>query len=234
MEVSDQLAFLQAIAPSEIIEASKGFYGEQFKILEDETDENSAMLRGIFANRFTMLDEGYAKKLASEFRNYDKVNPDLKDAVATAYARTHSDFESIVEKYRESTSDEDRVRLLGAMMSFKDASLITLSLGFALGGEVKRQDVGTMILASLRNPDARSLTWTWLKVNIDRLKKLFDGTESLSRILISVIPVLGIGRVEEAEKFFEKNRVGVESSVEAGLEKLRIYDDLVRKILSSA
>jgi tricorn protease interacting factor F2/3 len=67
-----------------------------------------------------------------------------------------------------------------------------------------------MILASLRNPDARSLTWTWFKVNIGQLKKLFEGTETFSRILISVIPVLGIGRVEEAEKFFEENKVGVE------------------------
>ena len=234
LEVSDQLAFLNTIAPSKIIEISKEFHREQFKILENMTDENSVMLQGIFANRLAMLDESYAKELASSFHDYDKIDPNMKDAVATAYARTYSDFESIVKKYRESASDEERVRLLGAMMSFKDASMIALSLGFALGGEVKRQDIGTMILGSLRNPDARSLTWTWLKVNMDRLKKLFEGTETLSRILISAIPILGIGRVEEAEKFFEENRVGLENSIEAGLEKLKIYDNLVRKIMFSA
>jgi len=40
---------------------------------------------------------------------------------------------------------------------------------------------------------------------------------------------MGIGRVEEVEEFFEKNKTGVEKSVEAGLEKLRVYDDLARR-----
>jgi tricorn protease interacting factor F2/3 len=231
LEVSDQLAFLYSIAPSKIIEISKEFHRSQLKILEGKTDENSGMLRGIFANRLAMLDESYAKELSSRFRDCKNVEPDMKDAVATAYARTYSDFETIVKNYRESVSNEERVRLLGAMMSFKDPSLIALSLGFTLSGEVKRQDTGTVILASLRNPDARSLTWTWLKVNMERLRKLFEGTGKYSQILLSAIPILGIGKVEETEKFFEKNRIfEAEKGIEAGLEKLKIYDDLVRKI----
>ncbi|MCJ7632860.1 M1 family metallopeptidase, partial [Candidatus Bathyarchaeota archaeon] len=234
LEVSDQMAFIYALMPSKIIEISKEFHRSQLKILENKCDENSIMLRGIFANRLTMLDEDYAKDLASRFRDIDQVEPDMKDAVTTAYARTQNAFEPIVKMYRESTSDEERIRLLSAMSSFKDTSLIALSHGFALSGEVKRQDIGTVILSSLRNPDAKELTWIWLKINIERLRSLFEGTGRLSQILLSAIPILGIGKVEEVEKFFNQNKVlGAENGIEAGLEKLKIYDGLVRKILLS-
>jgi len=235
LEVSDQLGFLHTIIPSKITEISKEFHRLQLKMLEDRTDENSSMLRSIFANRLVIIDERYAKELTVRFRDYDRVEPDMKDAVATAYARTYNDFEMMVKRYRECVSDEERVRLLGAMVSFKDESLIALSLGLTLSGEVKRQDTGTMIFAALRNPEARSLTWTWLKVNIEFVRKLFEGTGTLSRILLSAIPILGIGKVKEIEEFFEKNKViGAESGVEAGLEKLKIYDNLTRKIRQSS
>jgi tricorn protease interacting factor F2/3 len=101
---------------------------EQLKILRDKTCENSAMLRGVFASRLAFIDEDYAKGLSLEFKDFDKVDPNMKDSVATAYARTYNDIDTIVKKYRESSSDEERVRLLAAMMSFKDRSMIALRL----------------------------------------------------------------------------------------------------------
>jgi len=230
-EVSDQLEFLYSVMPSKVAEVSREFHMSQLKILEGKTDENSSMLRGIMAGRLAMIDEGYAKELGSKFHDYVKVEPDMKEAVVIAYARAYGNFEGIVRKYRESSSDEERIRLLNSMMSFKETSLVALSLGLALSGEVKRQDIGTMILVATRNPDARDMTWLWIKVNIGRLKKLYESTGMLSRILLSVIPILGIGKIEEVEKFFEENRIpAAEMGIQAGLEKLKIYDRLVKNI----
>jgi len=229
-EVSDELIFLYLIMPSRVAEISREFYRSQLKVLEGKTDENSSILRGIMAGRLAMVDEAYAKELGARFLDYEKVEPDMRAAVALAYARAFSDFEQIVSQYRKSLSDEERARLLDAMASFKETSLVALSLGLALSGEVKRQDVGSMILSAATNPDARDLAWTWLKVNVGRLLKLYEGTGRLSRILLSVIPILGIGRVEEVEKFFEENKIPeAEKGVEAGIEKLKIYDRLVKK-----
>lgn len=234
LEVSDQLAFLYSIIPSKISEISKKFHKSQLKILQVKTDENSSMLRGIMAGRLAMIDDGFAKELGSSFKDYDKVGPDMKDAVAIAYARAYSDFEGIVKKYRGFISDEERIRMLSPLMSFKDKSLVALSLGFALSGEVKKQDVRTLILMATRNPDARDIAWMWLKVNIELLRKLYEGTGTLSRVLLAIIPILGIGRVKEVEKFFEENRIPeAEKGIEAGLEKLRIYDRLVKSVSSS-
>jgi len=230
-EVSDQLIFLYLIMPSKVAEISREFHRSQLKILEGKTDEDSSILRGIMAGRLAVVDEAYAKELGARFHDYEKVEPDMRAAVAIAYARAFSNFEEIVGRYRKSLSDEEKTRLLDAMTSFKETSLVALSLGLALSGEVKRQDIGSMILAATANPDAKTLAWIWLKVNIGRLLKLYEGTGRLSRILLSVIPILGIGRVEEVEKFFEENRIPeAEKGIEAGMEKLKIYDRLVENV----
>jgi tricorn protease interacting factor F2/3 len=228
-EVSDQLMFLYLIMPSRLAEISREFHRLQLKILEGKTDEDSSILRGIMAGRLAMVDEAYAKELGIRFHDYEKVEPDMKAAVAIAYARAFSNFEEILSRYRKSLSDEERTRLLDAMTSFKERSLVALSLGLALSGEVKRQDIGSMILGAAANPDARNLAWIWLKANVGRLLKLYEGTGRLSRILLSVIPILGVGRVEEVERFFEENRIPeAEKGIEAGMEKLKIYDRLVK------
>lgn len=189
------------------------------------------MLHGIVAGRLAMVDDTYAKELGSSF--LDEVEPNMKEAVALAYARAYGNFEGILLRYRESGSDEERVRLLSSMMAFKDPALVALSLGLALSGEVKRQDVGTMILAAAGNPEAREVTRLWLKTNIAWLRGLYEGTGTLSRILLTVIPILGIGRHEEVKGFFEKNTIpGAEGGIKAGLEKLKVYSRLADDMAS--
>lgn len=226
-EVSNQLSFLSSIIPSKTSEISRQFHGSQLKILRGKADENSSMLHSVVARRLIMVDDVYAKELGSEFFDYDKVDPEMKEAVAMAYARTYGNYEEILAKYRKSSSDEERIPLLSSMMGFKEPSLVALSFGLALSSEVKRQDVLTMILAAAGNPDAREVTWIWLKTNIGRLKSLYEGTSEFSELLLSVIPIVGIGRLQEVESFFEKNMImGAETGIKAGMEKLRVYDRL--------
>lgn len=231
LEVSDQLAFLYSLAPLRIAEVSKEFHRSQLKILEGKSDENSSMLRGVMAGRLAVADESYAEELGSRFSDYERVEADMKDAVALAYARAYGNFEEVVKKYRTVSSDEEKVRLLSSMMSFREPPLVALSLGLAFSGEVKRQDIASMILSATRNPEAKATTWMWLKVNLMRLRTLYEGTGTLSRILLSAIPHLGVGRVGEVERFFEETKLPeAEKGIEAGLERLKIYDRFVKTI----
>jgi len=213
--------------PARVAEASREFHRSQLTVLTGKTDENSLILRGTMAARLVMVDDNYAMKLADEFKDYGNVEPDMRQAVAIAYARAFNNFENVVKKYRSADSDEERIRLLNAMMNFSERSLVAMALGWALSGEVKRQDVASAVLAAAMNPNIRDMVWTWIKVNIETLRKLHEGTARLSRVLYATIPVLGIGRVEEVERFFMENEVKeAEKGIEAGLEKLRIYDKL--------
>jgi len=49
------------------------------------------------------------------------------------------------------------------------------------------------------------------------------------------ILILGLGRVQEVEKFFDENWIPeAEKGINAGLEKLRIYQKLLDRISSEA
>jgi tricorn protease interacting factor F2/3 len=230
-ELSNQLAFLYSVTGSRIAEASRDFHRSQLRILENKKDEISSMLRGIIAARLVMIDDSYAAELGSKFRNYEKIEPNMREAVAVAYARSYSDLESIVKKHRESDSDEEKLRLLSAMMTFKEKQLLSKSLELIPRNEVKKQDISNLILSGTRNPDARQTIWEWLRLNMAYLRKVNEGYGGLGRVLQYSVPVLGLGRIEEVKRFFERNRIPeARRGIDAALERLEIYDRLVERI----
>lgn len=232
-EVSNQLSLLYQLAPLQVTDVTKKFHRSQLAGLKGKTSENSSMLRGIIARRLTMIDIEYAKEIASKYSASEEIDPDMKDAVAIAYARANGDFEGVISRYRESSSDEERIRWINSMMSFKDASLVSLSLGMALSGEVKKQEIGSMIIMASRNPDAKDIVWKWIKININRVNQLYEGTGSLSRVLNAIIPLLGIGKVQEVINFFKSaNLPEAETGISAGIERLKIYDNLMKTMTS--
>ena len=234
-EVSDQLAFLYSIVGSKIAEVSRDFHRAQLAALENRVDEISSMMRGIISARLAMIDDDYAAKLGSRYDKYETVEPDMKEAVAVAYARAYGNFEAVARKYRESTSDEEKERLLVSMATFKEPRLISKLFELVKRGEVKKQDQASLISATMRNPYAKDTTWRWLKSSMPHLREVYEGTGDLSRMLQSCIPILGIGRVEEVERYFNENRVPeAQNGIRAGLEKLRIYQRLVNGFPSVA
>ena len=77
----------------------------------------------------------------------------------------------------------------------------------------------------------RGKVWDWIKDNIIAIRKLHEGTGGMSRLALAIIPILGIGRIAEIEKFFSENRFPeAEKGVEAGIEKLKIYDRFVNSL----
>ncbi len=232
-EVSDQMASLYSLTPS-IADLSTRFHKSLIKTLGERKDENSAVLRGAAAYRLAMVDADYARELGGRLSEYESVEPDMRQGVAAGYARTTEDYEGVLKRYRGSSSDEEKVRFLSALMSFKDVSLIDRSFGFAMSSEVKRQDFSGVLMSSTRNPQARNQVWDWLQGNLQWLNKLYEGTGIVSRLLRELIPYSGIGRAGEVESFFKQTKIPeAETGIEGGLEKLRIYDRLVQNIESS-
>lgn len=231
-EVSDQLGLLYTLVSSEVIKIAKEFHHTQLDLLDHKTDENSSILRGKVAYRLALVDEGYASKLGKDFKDYPKVPPDMKQAVAMAYARSTNDFDSLAKIYRESNSDEDKLRFLNALTAFTDKALLQRTLAFALSGEVKRQDVIAVIHDAAEKPHAKDLLWTWLQLNLEKIRDLYQNTGVLSGMFGALIPILGIGRIQEVENFFGKHKMPeAEMGIKAGLEKLRAYDRLVKTIV---
>jgi len=230
IEVSDQLSFLYQIAPSRLIETSRKFHNAGLKIFESKKDDNSTTLKGIVAARLTLLDDAYAKTAGSKFKGLANVEPDMKRSVVMGYARSSDDYDGLIGGYLKSTTDEERLRFLEGLVSFKNPELIARTLDFAVGGKVKRQDVRNVILYATANPDARNVAWEWFKKNMAKLEAMYSGTAQFSIILREYFSIIGVGRAAEVEKFFNEHKV---IGADIALERLKIYDQLAKKIIAT-
>jgi tricorn protease interacting factor F2/3 len=231
VEVSDQLSFLYQIAPSKLAETSRKFHSNSLKIFENKKDDNSVTLKGIIAARLTLLDDSYAKLAGSKFNDLANVEPDMKRSVVMGYARSSNDYDGLTSRYTKSTTDEERLRFLEALASFKNPDPVAKTLDFALSGKVKRQDVRNVILYATANPDAKTALWEWFKKNMAKLEQMYAGTAQFSIILREYFSIVGVGRAPEVEKFFSEHKV-IGSDI--ALERLRIYDKLAKNIAATS
>ena len=231
IEVSDQLSFLYQIAPSKLKETARRFHSTSIKIFENKMDDNSTTLKGIIAARLTLLDDAYAKTAGSKFNDLAGVEPDMKRSVVMGYARSSNDCDGLLSKYVKSTTDEERLRVLEGLVSFKTPELTAKTLDFALSGKVKRQDVRNVLLYATANPDSRTVVWEWFKKNMDKLEKMYAGTAQFSIILREFFSIVGVGRRAEVEKFFSEHKA---IGADIALERLKIYDNLAQRIISKA
>jgi tricorn protease interacting factor F2/3 len=230
-EISDQLSTLWGLLPSKFANISKRLHQAMLASLDKNNDDSSAMLRGTVAARLAVLDNDFASKLAADFSHYGEVSPDMKGAVAISYATFTNNYDAILKAFRESASDEDKDRFLQAMAHFTKTGLLQRTLEFTMSGEVRRQDVIGVILATAGNPYCKDLTWNFIKAHIQKIEELYQSTGILSGALLSLIPILGIGRVEEFERFFADHEMrDAQVGVKAGIEKLKAYDRLVRSL----
>ena len=231
IELSDQLSFLYQIAPSKLAETSRRFHSAGLKIFETKKDDNSTTLKGVIAARLTLLDDAYAKSAGSKFKDLASVEPDMKRSVVMGYARSSNDYDGLISRYTKSATDEERLRFLEGLVSFKNPELIAKTLDFALSGKVKRQDLRNVILYATSNPDGRTALWQWFKKNMTKLEAMYAGTAQFSIILREYFSILGVGLAAEVEKFFSEHKV---IGADIALERLRVYDQLAKKILAGS
>src|SRR3989454_1641459 len=227
-ETSERLTTLFQIAPRKIVDLSRRYHKSQLSILERKKDENSSLLKGTVAVRLALLDDTYAREAGAKFKDLSTVEPDMKRAVIVGYARSSIDYDGLIERYNKSTTDEDRLRYLEGLASFKRPDLVRKVQDWAMAGNVKRQDIGRGLLQfATANPDAHAVTWEWFKDNVEKLDKMYEGTATLSAYMRAYISILGVGRVGEVEKFFSEHKL---AGADATLERLEINDRLAKEI----
>jgi len=195
--------------------------------LQSKNDENSKLVRGVVAAQLTLLDDSYAKEQSSKVKDLSNIEPDMKRPAVIGFARATNDYDALMTGFKKSTSDEERLRYLEGLASFKKPELVGKALEFSLSPEVKKQDVRNMVLYATSNADARNATWEWFKTNIEKLDKMYEGTAQLSCIMRSFISMVGVGHVGEAESLFIQHPL---PAADATLERLRIFDRLARNI----
>jgi tricorn protease interacting factor F2/3 len=183
----------------------------------------SGALRESLLGQRVWVDAEFAQRLARHYDEYDRVNPEAREAIATAFVRTGgaAEFEVVLRRFRSAESEGEMFRLLGALTASTDPALVGRILSMAEHNEFLLSLVPAAIVGASRNVEARAMTWAWLQRNLATYAESFRGTGRTSDLLEVVIQRLGLGRESEVRAFFE-GRAVVEGSqgIAKGLELL--------------
>ena len=190
-----------------------------------------ALLRSFAISALTRLGDGQvAGEAESRFRAFlkrpDSLSPDIGEAVFSAVAwngdgGTHARLAAL---YRKAGTQEEKLRLLGALCAFRDKRLLLKTLDLCMTPRVRSQNMQLPIMRIAANPYGREVLWPWLRKNWGGLAaKIGHGNPIFCRIVASIERVADAGMEGEIRAFFGKNPTpGTERVLEQTLERVRV------------
>ena len=180
-------------------------------------------LRESLLSQRVWVDPDFARQMAARYDEYDRMPPEAREAIATAFVRTGgaAEFEIVLRRFRSAPSEAEMFRLLGALTAATDSALVERILLMAEHKELLLSLVPVAIMGAARNVEARGITWSWLQRNLDSIAEKFRGTGRTSDLLEVVIQRIGLERDNELREFFRNRRVTEGSQgIAKGLELL--------------
>ena len=167
-------------------------------------------------------------------KDKNSLSADLQEAVFSLAAwngneKLHTKF---VTLFKKASSQEEKLRFLGAMCSFRQKKLLLKTLQFTLGPDVRSQNIQLPIMRINSNIYGKEFMWPWLKNNWKKiLKKAGKGNPLLKRVVESIGNILDSSQEKEVRKFFKKNPVrGTEMTLEQMLERVRIHSKFLSNL----
>ena len=167
-------------------------------------------------------------------KDKNSLSADLQEAVFSLAAwngneKLHTKF---VTLFKKASSQEEKLRFLGAMCSFRQKKLLLKTLQFTLGPDVRSQNIQLPIMRINSNIYGKEFMWSWLKNNWKKiLKKAGKGNPLLKRVVESIGNILDSSQEKEVRKFFKDNPVhGTEMTLEQMLERVRIHSNFLKSL----
>jgi aminopeptidase N len=179
------------------------------------------------------VDPAFAEEISPRFDSWDRLDPDLRLAVAIARVRAGGErgFEAVRKARERAGSDADADRLERGLAWSPSPARVREILDLASAGGINRGHVFRVALQAASNPAGRDVTWAWVQQNLDGLTGIFRGSGYLPLLLEHTIPLLGLGRAAEVRRFFEGHATPEGTrGLAKGLERLDIVERLAPRL----
>uniref|UniRef100_A0A453KP48 Aminopeptidase n=1 Tax=Aegilops tauschii subsp. strangulata TaxID=200361 RepID=A0A453KP48_AEGTS len=131
--------------------------------------------------------------------------PDTRKAAYLAVMQNvsssnRSGYDALRKIYKESAEGEERLQVLGILSSCRDKGIVLESLNLIFTSEVRNQDA--YILLRGIQPEAREISWNWLKENWELISKTFAGS-LITDFVETIVPLFTSNeKAAEISKFF--------------------------------
>ncbi len=177
-----------------------------------------------FSNHKGVLYE--AKKRFDEHLKNKNLDPNLRGVVygLVAYEGDKKTFETLKNIYLKEKIQEERMRLLGSLCSFKQKEILKKSLEFSLSKNVRTQDAYAVVSLIGGNEYSGDLAWEFLKKNWNKYYKMYGEGHHMSILIKSVLSrYKSPDKIKEIRDFFKKHKVpSAKRAIEQSIEMIRI------------
>jgi tricorn protease interacting factor F2/3 len=212
---ADQLHDLRAIADEAPIvqSAYQEFYPSLIRQIGEAPrpgePETMGATREMLTREYAKVDPSYARKLSAKFEDYSHLDPNIREAVATAYAVTNGEAarRPLLNLVKSLDSEVDRSKIYAALSSFTDPRLVKDTLELVISGEVPRSDSAYPLMNGATNPHVRDAYWDWLTRRYDMLRNLYGNSQQFYLFMAICISYCGAGREAEVKRFLSGRRL---------------------------
>ncbi len=204
-DIADQLHGLWLVLGEHpvVTPAARSFLRHQYRRLTPHRHPGETETDGVLRERVGVAlawsDPEIARTLADAFRDPTSVDPDLRPAASTAFARfggasEHAELRRLVET---APSVGEAVDYELGLVSFRDPSLVAASLDLLDRGVLNRAHLPQIVRRAAWNPEARDLLWQWITRHLESLGQETRGTGFASYVYEYALPYVGLSRPEE-------------------------------------
>ena len=177
-----------------------------------------------FSDHEEILNE--ANKRFSEYLKGNKIDPNLRSLIynLVAYSGDKKTFEILKNRYIKETSQEEKIRLLASLGTFKQKEILKDALEFSLSKYVRNQDAMYVLSIVGSNECADDLAWEFLKKNWNEYYKRYKESHIMPNLIKSaVLRFKSLEKINEIKEFFKKHKVkGAKRAIEQSIEAIRI------------
>ena len=162
------------------------------------------MLRESLTFARVRVDPGFARTLSELFTGWDRLDPDLRSAVAIARVRTEGSLgHREAKKGMENAGTEiERLRFERALAWSSESALVERTLDLVRTGTIRVGHAWTVLAHAAENPVGRPLVGPWLERNLPRLAPALRGSGYLPLVFESVLPFAVLGSAATTRAYF--------------------------------
>ena len=227
-EITSELMMLYYINRSKYYDIARSFLLNQVKIYRNVKDDLGKIAYSTLLRSLSAIDEDFALGLSNLFQYYDSLDANIKEGVAVAYAVTTSDFSGLLNKYKSYNSDEERIRLLNAITSIRDKSVVEKIIQLIFDRTIKYQDSRFVINSLSNNPYVREEICNYLQGNFNKIKEFITnisgGGWGLVPIIRGSMVICGVDNPTKTIEFLESIKYKeIERAVNTAKELINVY-----------
>ena len=224
-------------AASAVQRVARGFFADRLAAIGGSAVPDENPTHGILRERLSLararLDLGFARDLTELFPEWERLDPNVRGAVAVARARADgaSGWAELRRALDLQPPEAERTQLERGLAWSSDPDRVAATLGLLDSGAIVRSHIVATLVQVAANPVGRPLLWPWFRDHLPVLGEQLRGSSSFGMMLESVVPMIGLGRGEEIRTFFRDHPLPEGSrGIAKGLQRLEVYERLAGRL----